>query len=248
MVKGMGNIKFYALNYAIMKNFNAKITLLALAFTISACGGNSSKSGEVSKDGETGTATDQQGQNFETITIGSQVWMAENLNVEQFQNGEAILKANNWEEWSKAGKEQKPAWCYYEFKDENGKKYGKLYNWYAVNDTRGLAPKEWKIPSEKDWKQLENHLGELAGKSLKSATGWNNDGNGDNASGFNALPAGAMNPSSMNMGDATYWWVANEVNAGKAPTRFLGYWGETLDKGNYGKENGFSVRCLSIVN
>jgi len=105
-----------------------------------------------------------------TVKIGNQVWMAENLNVEKFRNGDPIPEAKTDEEWEKAGKNEEPAWCYYDNDPSNGTKYGKLYNWYAVNDPRGLAPEGWKISSDEEWSVLSTYLGgeEVAGGKMKS--------------------------------------------------------------------------------
>ena len=74
---------------------------------------------------------------FKTVKIGKQEWMVENLNVDRFRNGDLIPEIKSPNEWEKAGKSGKPAWCYFENDDLNGEKYGKLYNWFAVNDLRG---------------------------------------------------------------------------------------------------------------
>ena len=111
---------------------------------------------------------------FKSVKIGTQTWMAENLNVPTFRNGDLIPEAKTNEEWGKAEKEGKPAWCYYDNDPKNGAKYGKLYNWYAVNDSRGLAPDGWHICTYAEWSTLINHLGDDAGKKMKSTTGWNN--------------------------------------------------------------------------
>jgi uncharacterized protein (TIGR02145 family) len=113
---------------------------------------------------------------YKSVKIGAQTWMAENLNVSSFRNGDPIPEAKTKEEWEKAGKDGKPAWCYYENDQKNGIKYGKLYNWYAVNDTRGLAPAGWHIPTDAEWTTLENQLGDDAGKKMKSTSGWNGYG------------------------------------------------------------------------
>lgn len=108
------------------------------------------------------------------VKIGNQIWMAQNLNVSRFRNGDSIPHAKSAEDWEKAGKEQKPAWCYYNNEPTNESRYGKLYNWYAVNDPRGLAPEGWHIPSDLEWKQLTDYIGGnvMAGKKLKSTKGW----------------------------------------------------------------------------
>ena len=106
---------------------------------------------------------------FKTVVIGSQTWMAENLNIEKFRNGDSIPEIKNDKDWEKAINEKKPAWCYYNNDPENGSKYGKLYNWYAVNDKRGLAPEGWHIPSDDEWTGLTDYLGGRysCGKKLK---------------------------------------------------------------------------------
>lgn len=85
---------------------------------------------------------------YKTVKIGDQIWMAENLNVEKFRNYETIPEAKTKSEWEEAGENKQPAWCYYDNDPVNGAKYGKLYNWYAVIDPRGLAPSGWHIPNE----------------------------------------------------------------------------------------------------
>lgn len=95
---------------------------------------------------------------FKSVKIGAQTWMAENLNVSTFRNGDPIPEVKTNEEWEKAGKEGKPAWCYYDNDPVNSSKYGKLYNWFAVNDPRGLAPEGWHIPRVDEWNTLKNYL------------------------------------------------------------------------------------------
>jgi len=109
---------------------------------------------------------------FKEVKIGQQVWMAENLHVFNFRNGDPIPIAKTDDEWKKAIENEQPACCYYENDGQNGQKYGLLYNWYVVNDSRGLAPKGWKVPSDDDWTILTDYLGDLAGTKMKSTNGW----------------------------------------------------------------------------
>jgi len=131
---------------------------------------------------------------FKTIKIGTQIWMTSNLNVCIFRNGDTIPEAKTNEAWAKAGKNRKPAWCYYDNDTLNGGKYGKLYNWYAVNDKRGLAPQGYHVPSLKEWDILKNYLGENAGIKMKDTICWlsldPNKNIGTNSSSFSALPTG----------------------------------------------------------
>ena len=105
------------------------------------------------------------------VAIGSQVWMSTNLNVSTYRNGDVIPQVQDKDTWDKL---TTGAWCYYENNAANGTKYGKLYNWYAVNDARGLAPAGWHIPTDGEWTVLSTYLGgeDVAGKKMKSTSGW----------------------------------------------------------------------------
>ena len=109
---------------------------------------------------------------IKSVKIGTQTWMTENLNVSTFRNGDTIPEAKTKEEWELAEKEGKPAWCYYNYDSKNGLKYGKIYNRAAINDSRGLAPKGWTIPTNSDWEQLKTELADETGKKMKSTSGW----------------------------------------------------------------------------
>jgi uncharacterized protein (TIGR02145 family) len=103
--------------------------------------------------------TDINGQTYKTVFIGSQTWMAENLNVDRFRNGDVIPEAKTDEEWKTACCNFQPAWCYYKNDPKNGAKFGKLYNFWAVIDSRGIAPNGWKVPSDDDFNNLKNFIG-----------------------------------------------------------------------------------------
>ena len=102
---------------------------------------------------------------FPEVRIGNQVWMSENLNVDQFRNGDVIPQIISDEEWAYAGANQQPVCCYYENKRSHGKTYGRLYNWYAVNDPRGLAPQGWHVPDEMEWERLIVSFGGKIGRA-----------------------------------------------------------------------------------
>jgi len=185
---------------------------------------------------------------YNSVKIGNQVWMSENLNVSTFRNGDPIPEAKTAEEWKKAGEKKQPAWCYYDNDPANGAKYGKLYNWYAVNDSRGLAPTGWHIPSDAEWTKLTDFLGvrDAAGAKMKSKNGWYNNGNGNNSSGFSGLPGGGRynDGSFYYIGEFGYWWSSTEDDAFDAWGRFLYYLNGVVYRYGGGKERGFSVRCL----
>lgn len=186
-------------------------------------------------------------ENFDEVKIGKQTWMSKNLEVTTFSNGEVIEEAKNSKEWRTAGKEGRAAWCYYNFKSENGTIYGKMYNWFAVNDPRGLAPKGWHIPSQTEFKTLVDFLGgtSAATAKMKSSTGWVEGANGNNSSGLNILPGGCQNDINgffTNMQVSSYWWSSTESNKKKAFTC-------NLDKSqtyfnDIWKVAGLYVRCI----
>src|SRR5260221_1474406 len=112
--------------------------------------------------------------------------MAENLNVGSCRNGGPVPEARTEEEWVRVGREGKPAWCYYENKIENGVHYGKLYNWYAVTDPRGLAPPGWHVPTDAEWRQVTLFLGgeDAAGAEKQKRDRENHYGQGTKGNGI----------------------------------------------------------------
>jgi len=187
--------------------------------------------------------------NHKEIKIDNQIWMIENLNEDKFQNGDIIQYAESREEWIKAGKEKKPTWCYYNNDSKNGAKYGKLYNWYAVSDARGLAPYGWHIPSEKEWIKLIEFLGgeDIAGTKLKSKTGWKEENGTDNY-GFKALPGGVRVENEMNINNGYqdlggFWWSSTGVNEIAISVSMNDFYGNA-SKSILDMPNGLSVRCI----
>jgi uncharacterized protein (TIGR02145 family) len=193
---------------------------------------------------------------IEEIEIGQQIWMLENLDVSHYRNGDSIPEVKTKEEWHAAGDKGLPVWCYYENVKSNGEKYGKLYNWYAINNSRGLAPEGWHIPDIEEWMQLDNYLGRNeAGIKLKNTSDWNSDKNGSNESGFTALPGGFRDHhgTCTKKGDYGIWWCAVDEN-GKRGESYTAIMvsdsglvyidGKYLFKHSFTKAEGFSVRCV----
>ncbi len=176
------------------------------------------------------------------IKIGTQTWTSKNLDVTKYRNGDAIPQVQDKNAWAKL---KTGAWCYYENNTANGTTYGKLYNWFAVNDTRGLAPKGYHIPTDAEWTILTDNLGEEAGTKMKSTSGWDNNGNGTNTSGFAGLPGGYRSDDGKfyYVGANGLWWSSSENDTGSAWYRYL-YDGDGLVSRSPSKRNGFSVRCL----
>ncbi len=159
--------------------------------------------------------------NAQDVKIGKQVWMSKNLDVSTFRNGDTIFHAKNSVEWEKAAENKLPAWRYAYDNDPNKEVYGRLYNWYAFNDPRGLAPRGYHLPSNEEWAKLIKFLrkGGKIGLKLKSKNGYkcrqtspNGDrsyyGNGSNSSGFDGLPGGMLdcNGRLNEYGNTGYWW------------------------------------------
>ncbi len=186
------------------------------------------------------------------VKIGNQNWTTENLNVSKFSNGDQIKLAKRNRKWKRLGRRHKPAWCYYENKTKNGTTYGKLYNWYAVNDPRGLAPKGYHIPSDSEWIKLTEYLGgeDIAGQKMKAVNGWkshiNNFSNGNNKSGFSGLPGGYryINGFFLYAGSFGYWWSSSDDNEGNAWYRDQSYNKSNASRDINSKKNGLSVRCI----
>lgn len=185
---------------------------------------------------------------MDKIKIGQQVWMKNNLNVNHFRNGDLIPEASSDMEWEDAGKNQQAAWCYYENKSGNGDRYGRLYNWYAVNDPRGLAPEGWHIPSDEEWNQLEEYLGgrNIAGEKMKNKNDWVNCNSGNNESGFTGLPGGDRDSQGgfALMGLYGGWWSASKNDSAEKAFRGLDHLSSELMIINYDTGFGFSVRCI----
>lgn len=191
---------------------------------------------------------------MKAVKINDQIWMSENLNVSTFSNGDPIPHVETSEDWAKAGEEGKPACCFYNNDPENGEKYGRLYNWYAITDPRGIAPEGWRVPTKEDWEKLliylENDSTDEACTKVKSKTGWPKDQNGENQTGFTALPGGYRfgDGSFEEGGKMAYWWTSTD---NPSFNRFPAAWfvlirgyGFQVELEFEDKAQGFSIRCI----
>jgi len=183
-----------------------------------------------------------------TIQIGTQKWMSKNLDVAFYRNGDPIPQVTEPAAWAAL---TTGAWCYYNNDPIQGAKYGKIYNWYAVNDPRGLAPQGWHIPSDAEWTTLGNTLGgnSIAGGKMKEAgtLNWASPNFGaNNSSGFAGLPGGDRPyfGKFYDVGDIGIWWSSSEFSTYTAWYRVLNYSGVTIGRYDDYKVSGFSVRCL----
>ena len=207
-----------------------------------------------------GDPVSYQGYDYATVQIGEQCWFAENLRNEKYRNGEAIpsnLSDIEWENTISGAVSVygEDAGCQNGSPDidacdpaQSLNEYGRLYNWYAVDDARGLCPIGWHVPSDEEWTVMTNHLGGelVAGGQMKTAYGWYNGGNGTNSSGFSGLPGGCRRWYDGNFhdaGSAGSWWSSSPVGP-DALYRFLSTNSEPVFLSYLDRQNGFSVRCV----
>ena len=186
---------------------------------------------------------------IETVKIGEQDWTIKNLNVSKYRNGDIIPEVKDPKEWVKL---TTGAWCYYDNDPENGVIYGKLYNWYAVNDARGLAPEGYHLPNDAEWDILVNYLGShyYAGGKMKEEgfTHWNPPNEGTtNSSGFTSLPAGCRVGSFgyfLGIGDTAHFWSSSERELSNAGVCTMNHYLGDTNSDSRNKNYGVSVRCL----
>lgn len=219
------------------------------------------------------TVADVDGNTYHTITIGTQVWMVENLRTSHYRNGDVIPNITDNSAWANLST---GARCDYNNDATNGSKYGHLYNFFAVADSRNIAPVGWHVPTDAEWKILTDyvsaHLGTTPSetKALAATTDWRAYSEPwsigcnltlNNSTGFSALPCGSRNGSKgtfNGLGGDTYWWSSTQDNSSFAQYgrttawyRFMQYNYPgvfsiyNLDDANgFGRQQGFSVRCI----
>jgi len=251
-----------------MKITNLVLVLALSAGTITVQAQNSPQAPQAPSNAE--AAVVPQAPTTETsvpsVTIGTQTWMQRNLDVVTFRNGDTIPQAAGDSAWMAAAENETPAWCYYNNDPANGAVYGKLYNWFALKDTRGLAPLGWHLPSDQEWTLLINtldtsaHLLQMggaesvkAGPLLKTAEGWKEEAvEANNSSGFTALPAGYRVHWNIEKTAAPFfaltesanWWSSTPTAGTDAWLRNVYYKNNQVKKYFFHRGYGFSVRCI----
>jgi len=198
-----------------------------------------------------GTMTDQDGNVYKTVTIGTQTWMAENLRTTKYRDGSAIPLVTGGTAWESL---TTGAYCNYNntANTETISTFGRLYNWYAVSDSRNIAPEGWHVPKDDEWTTLIDNLGDstLVGGKLKETgtTHWNSPNTGaTNETGFTALPGGYRSKfggTFNSIGLYGDWWSVTEGDASNAWYRDFGYCSGGVGRDRQDKEGGFSVRCV----
>ncbi len=194
------------------------------------------------------TVTDKDGNVYQTVTIGTQTWMASNLRVLHFRNGESITNLTVDADWVGA---TFAAWCDYSNIAANGTKYGHLYNWYAATDSRKIAPVGWHVPTDAEWTTLTTYLGgeSVAGGKLKEAgvLNWISPNTGaTNETGFTALPGGIRGSKFDRIGIEGVWWSTTQFSTltGNCLLRNIYNNSSQMNSNVESKYAGFSVRCI----
>jgi uncharacterized protein (TIGR02145 family) len=197
---------------------------------------------------------DIDGNRYSSIVVNGREWMQANLDVSHYRNGDIVDQPTNLSEWSTSTS----GLCTYYNNDTINNIYGKLYNWYVVQDTRGICPSGWHVPNENEWNELIGFLdptysatsitqSSIAGGAMKSMFGWNAPNIGAlNTSGFTALPGGNMQStgSFINEGLIGYWWTSSEQSPSNAWYRMIAGYNSAFDRGNRTKKGGLSIRCV----
>jgi uncharacterized protein (TIGR02145 family) len=189
---------------------------------------------------------DIDGNTYNSVKIGNQIWMRENLKTIKYNDGTSIPLVTNATTWSN---QSASAYCWYN-NDETANKatYGAMYNWYAVN-TGKLCPTGWHAFSDPEWNSLMAYLGSDAGGKLKETgtTHWQSPNNGaTNVSGFTALPGGYRDPGGtfFDIGYDSNWWSSTEYSTTYAYRWIIMYSGSSIPQAGSLKQGGYSVRCI----
>ncbi len=200
-----------------------------------------------SGDRNSGNVIDMDGNPYPTVKIGNQVWMADNLRVTHYRNGDPIQNTINFGAWSGL---TTGAYCWYlNIAATYQALYGGLYNWYAVNDSRNICPSGWHVPTDAEWTVLTTYLGGLsvAGGKMKAALNWNAPNVGAlNTSCFSGIGSGDRHEDGFFFDGGSYstWWSSTESSTANAWYYGNEYYDAGAGRSNYNKKAGFSVRCI----
>ncbi|NNG01411.1 MAG: hypothetical protein HKM93_18620 [Desulfobacteraceae bacterium] len=194
------------------------------------------------------TVTDIDGNVYHTITIGTQVWMVENLGTTKYRDGTSIPNVTDNTTWNNL---TTGAYCDYKNTPSNSATYGRLYNWYAATDARNIAPTGWHVPTDAEWTTLTTHLGGERGTGGKlkeiGTTHWTSPNTGaTNETGFTALPGGfrSRNGTFNDIENNGGWWSTTEYDNTYSWHLYIGYNNNSAYRYFGDKELGVSVRCI----
>jgi uncharacterized protein (TIGR02145 family) len=239
-----------------MKKGNKFFASAAIIFAIMLILFNSCKKKEESEPIIESSVTDNEGNIYKAVTVGSQVWMAENLKVSKYQNGDLIGTTDIYKDISNEVS-PKYQWAYIDGArlnaESNVATYGRLYTWAVVTDSRKICPVGWHVPSQSEWKKLIDYVGgdHIAGGMLKETgyTHWNSPNQGaTDKYGFSALGSGSRSEKggTGNLLMLGYWWSGTEYELNPTRAWQLTIVADFQDAGLVMtlKNSGNSVRCI----
>ncbi|MBN1348315.1 fibrobacter succinogenes major paralogous domain-containing protein [candidate division KSB1 bacterium] len=222
------------------------ILIISIGFCVMTC--DKKDSNPTEPEEAPAAVTDVDGNTYQIVKIGNQWWLKENLKVTHYRNGDAIPNVTDDSAWVSL---TTGAYCSYDNDPANSETYGHLYNWYAVNDPRCLAPEGWHAPSDDEWKALTDYLGgeAVAGAKMKKigTTHWEQPNTGaTNSSGLSALPAGtrAVEGEFQSKGRLALFWSSTERTSLLAWFRALQHDAEAASRVSGNIHYGYSVRCV----
>ncbi len=182
------------------------------------------------------------GHDYALTEIGDQCWFAENLRSTDYTNGDAIPASANW------GSTTDGAQAVYDGDENNAFTFGRLYNWHAVEDARGLCPSGWHVPDDTEWQALIDAIGAQGALQLKATSGWTVGPNGTDDHGFDGRPAGKRSTNGVyaNLGALATWWSATpNDNGGDAHVfSLIDNSDEVYSQQGISRQQGRSIRCL----
>ncbi len=230
-----------------MQNIFTILLISSLTFACNKDNNDNTDPNQNANENPPANVVDVDGNSYSTVKIGNQIWMAENLKTTRYANGDAIPNVTDMTDWNNL---TSGAWCHYNNQSSYNNGYGKLYNWYAVDDFRNICPSGWHVASKAEWLVLTNYLGgeSVAGGKMKSigTTHWISPNTGaTNESGFNALPGGyrQTNGNFYSIGGTARWW-SSLFTAGSFNFSIFADGTYISNNNSEYQRAGFCIRCI----
>lgn len=225
----------------IISKFILIMTTLTFCINMGSFGQDSNNSNQTKENQEKAilTVSDIDGNVYQTVKIGSQIWMLENLKTTKYRNGDLIPNISDSIQWRSLSDD---AYCDFKNDPSHSKTFGRLYNWFSATDSRNLCPTGWHVPAAEEFNKMVDFLGgkDIAGEKIKSTSNWLNNGNGTNDSGFNGVSCGfrSSNGGFFGFQISNGWWSST------GETLSVYSINSTVGILRQNKKTGNSVRCI----